>query len=184
MEDSLNSLLLEMEKTRETYWNISREVGEFLSKFIRDNNYKTVLEIGTSTGYSGIWLAKGLCETAGRLYTIESHKKERYQIAQENFKKSGLKNITSILGHAPEDLPLEPKFFDMAFFDATKNEHLSYFLSLKDRINPGGAIITDNIDSHRKELADYIAAIEGTPGWESEEIKLGTGLLVSRKNPR
>jgi caffeoyl-CoA O-methyltransferase len=86
MEDYLNSLLLEMEKTRETYWNISREVGEFLSKFIRDNNYKTVLEIGTSTGYSGIWLAKGLCETAGRLYTIESHKKERYQIAQENFK--------------------------------------------------------------------------------------------------
>ena len=139
------------------------------------------MEIGTSTGYSGIWLALGLNETGGHLYTIESHKKERYQIAQENFRKSGLKNITSILGHAPEDLPLEPKFFDMAFFDATKNEHLSYFLALKDRINPGGTIITDNIASHRNELQNYIDEIAKTPGWESEERQLGTGLLISRK---
>lgn len=181
MSPKILALLAELEKTAKTYWNITPEVGRFLNEFIRKNNYQTVFEIGTSNGYSGIWLAEGLQHTGGTLYTIESHKKERYYLAQENFSKSGLTNINQILGHAPEDIPSEPKMFDLAFFDATKNEHLSYFLVLKDRINPGGAIITDNIDSHRSELEEYISTIEKTPGWKSEEIKLGTGLLISSK---
>ncbi len=181
MNTKIQELLHELEKTREIYWNITPEVGKFLSNFIQKNDYKTVLEIGTSNGYSGIWLAEALNHTKGVLYTIESNSKKRFPLSQANFAKSGLSNVIQILGHAPEAIPDMPKTFDMAFFDATKYEHIDYFNTLKDRITPGGTIITDNINSHRKELTPYIENINQEPNWTSSEKSIGTGLLISRK---
>lgn len=181
MNEHIQSLLRELEKTRELYWNITPEVGQFLGDYIRKNNYRAVLEIGTSNGYSGIWLAEALSHTGGQLYTIESNAKKRFPLSQANFAKSGLTNVHQILGHAPEAIPSEPKTFDLAFFDATKYEHLGYFNTLKNRINPGGTIVTDNIDSHRQELSPYIERLNAEEGWDSTESSLGTGLLISRK---
>jgi len=181
MNKNLQLLLRELEKTRETYWNITPEVGQFLNDFIRKHNYKTVLEIGTSNGYSGLWLAEALSHNGGTLYTIESNAKKRFPLGQATFAASGLTNIKQILGHAPEAIPTEPENFDLAFFDATKHEHLEYFQAISQRIRPGGAIITDNIDSHRKELESYIQSVQDTPGWTSSENPLGTGLLISIK---
>ena len=114
------------------------------------------------------------------LYTIESNFKKRYPLALENFKKSDLSDfITPILGHAPEAIPEEPKNFDFAFFDATKYEHLSFFQNLENRINKGGIIATDNINSHRKELQEYIDYVDAKPNWHSEIFSLGTGLMIS-----
>ncbi len=183
MNSKTKTLLTELEKTRETYWNITPEVGRFLNLLIKDRQYKNLLEIGTSNGYSGIWLAEAAQENGGHLYTIESHKKERFYLATDNFQKSGLsKNITQVLGHAPEAIPKTPRYFDFAFFDATKNEHLLYFEALEKRIKKGGVIITDNIDSHRQELTPYLDYVKSLKGWFSIEISLGTGLLLSYKN--
>lgn len=181
MNESVKQLLQELEKTREQFWNITPEVGQFLYDLMIENKYQTALEIGTSNGYSAIWLASALEQNGGHLYTIESNFKKRYPLAQENFQKSGLTNIHSILGHAPEAIPTEPKKFDFAFFDATKHEHLDYFQELKSRINPGGTIITDNIDSHRQELQSYIDTVKKEPGWQTTENSLGTGLLISQR---
>ena len=181
MKNSIKKLLNELEASRKTFWNISKETATFLSTLIKDRNYKTALEIGTSNGYSGIWLAEALSHTGGSLHTIESNLKKRFPLAKENFKKSGLKNIVQILGHAPEDIPVEPRTFDLAFFDATKCEHLLYWKALKDRINKGGCIITDNIHSHPKELKDYLETVKLDKNWYSEELPLGTGLLISWK---
>lgn len=173
-------LLKELEKTREKYWNISPETGLFFNLLIKERKYLTVLEIGTSNGYSGIWLASALKATKGHLYTIESHKKERFHLAAENFKKAKLtKHITQILGHAPEAIPAKPRFFDLAFFDATKYEHIDYFNALKNRIKKGGMIITDNINSHEKELTEYLKAVKKNPDFLSIKLNLGTGLLLS-----
>lgn len=182
MKTSLKNLLKELEKTSKKYWNISRETGQFLNALIKFKKYKTVLEVGTSNGYSGIWIAEALEQNKGHLYTIESHQKERFHLAKENFQKSGLtKTITQIAGHAPEDIPKPPKAFDLAFFDATKMEHLSYLKALESRIKKGGMIITDNALSHKKELTSYKKHILSLKNWETEELNIGTGLLISIK---
>lgn len=177
-------LLKSLEKTSDKYWNISRETGLFLNQIVRDRKYKTALEIGTSIGYSALHLAEALSQNKGRLYTIESHFKDRYQLAQNTFEKAaklGLKNITLILGHAPQAIPKMPKKFDFAFFDATKNEHLSYFKALSPRIKKGGMIVTDNILSHKKEFTAYLKHVKAQKNWHSVEINIGTGLLISLK---
>lgn len=181
MRPKIKKFLKTLKKTKNEFWNIDEKVGQFLNCIVKIKKYKTVLEIGTSNGYSGIWLAEALKTTRGRLYTIESHR-NRFALATQNFKKSNLQNyITQIQGHAPKDLPKIPKFFDLAFFDATKQEHISYFQALFPKIKPGGLIITDNIHSHKKELAPYIKKIKTFKNWRSIELTLGDGLLLSLK---
>lgn len=180
MNNTVANLLQELEATRNQFWNITPEVGQFLRDLIIKHNLQTVLEIGTSNGYSALHLASALTQTGGHLYTIESNFKKRFPLAQENIKKSGLTNITLILGHAPEAIPAMPEKFDLAFFDATKKEHLKYFHALENRINPGGYIVTDNIHSHPEALAPFIETITQNPHWQTEEIALGTGLLLAQ----
>lgn len=168
---------------QKNFWNVEPSVAKFLNLLIKDRKYKTVLEIGTSNGYSSLHLAKALKQTKGHLYTMESHK-ERFLLAQKNFKKSKLTNhITQIFGHAPEKIPKTPRHFDMAFFDATKYEHPAYFGAIKNRIKKSGLIITDNSNSHRKELAQYFKIMQKSKGWTSFELNIGDGLLVSLKIP-
>src|SRR3990167_5522411 len=152
MQTKLQKLLRSLEKTRHLYWNIDRQTGQFLNLLIRERKFKTVLEIGTSNGYSALWLAEALTHNKGRLYTIESHKVDRYQLALKNFGKSGLKNIAPILGHAPQVIPKTPRIFDMAFLDATKYETIDYFKAIEKRIKKGGLIVTDNANTHKKSL--------------------------------
>jgi predicted O-methyltransferase YrrM len=179
MKKEIITLLSKLEKEREIYWNITQKLGQFLNLLIKNRNYKEVLEIGSSNGYSGIWLAEALSHTGGKLTTIESNQKKRFHLATENFEKSGLsKYIKQIAGHAPEAIP-ETDHFDMAFFDATKHEHLSYFEKIKTRINSGGMIITDNISSHEEQLNDYVEAIKKDPQWSSVKLNIGTGILIS-----
>lgn len=189
----MQKILQDLEKTREEFWNITKETGQFIYHLIVERGYRQILEIGTSNGYSGLWIASALKEVAERasdeasgapkLYTIESHRKKRFYLAKENFEKSGLDEyIEQILGHAPEAIPKQPEKFDLAFFDATKYEHILYLKALQERINPGGMIITDNINSHREALDEYIAHVKSLKGWTSEEINIGTGLLIAYKS--
>jgi len=182
MQKKILNLLRSLEKTQKIYWNIPKELGLFLNILIKDRNYKKILEIGSSNGYSGIWIAEALSHTNGKLYTIESHKKKRFYLAEENFKKSGLtKYIQQILGHAPEAIPNNPKLFDMAFFDATKYEHIDYFNTIKDRIKKHGLIITDNINSHKKEFCKYTKTLKNDQNWKSIKLNIGQGILISKK---
>lgn len=182
MKNLIKILLKSLSKTREKYWNISPKTGQFLNFLISEKKPKNVLEIGTSNGYSGIWIAEALSHFNGHLYTIESHKKERFHLAQKNFEQSGLSPyITSILGHAPEAIPPKPKYFDLVFLDATKYEHLDYFQALENRLKKGGMIITDNINSHKKDLAPYLKAIKKNKSWHNYHLNIGTGLMISSK---
>jgi len=181
MDPKIQSLLKELEKTRHIYWNISPEVGQFLNDLILENNIKSALEIGSSNGYSGIWIAEALSHTNGILHTIESHKKERYALGHENYKKAGLlKNINHILGHAPEAIPKDEKY-DLAFFDATKYEHPQYFEIVKPLLNDKAIIVTDNINSHKEMFEEYLKIIFEDKDFNSEIINIGTGILISRK---
>lgn len=180
MQAKIKKLLVDMERHRKKYWNIPRETGAFLNTLIRAFKYKNVLEIGTSNGYSGIWLAEALSHTGGKLYTIESHRQERFNLAKINFKKAKLgKWIKQIAGHAPEVILSFPKYFDLVFLDATKYEYPSCLKAIKNRIRKGGIIIADNADTHAKELASYWKLIRKNKQFFSTKLLLGNGLFIS-----
>jgi len=162
------------------YWNISPETATYIVSLLNTYKPMRVLEIGTSIGYSAICIGEALAAWGGTLVTIESHE-ERFSLAQKNIEDSTLENIIQVKGHAPEILKNIDGSFDLCFFDATKYEHLSYFNALKERINPHGIIITDNMLSHENELAEYKKTVEDDPQFESELVDVGTGLLVSHK---
>ena len=180
MQAKIKKLLRRIETSRKIYWNIPKETGAFLNTLIRAFKYKNVLEIGTSNGYSGIWMAEALSHTGGRLYTIESHRQERFNLAKINFKKAGLgKWIKQIAGHAPEAIPSSPKHFDLVFLDATKYEYPSYLRIIENRIKKGGMIIADNASTHTKELAPYWELITKNRRFFSAKLLLGNGLFIS-----
>ena len=95
MNDKSLKLLKELEKTSTDFWNISPASANFLNMLIKISNSKNVLEVGTSNGYSGIWLAKALKVTGGRLTTIEYYEK-RIALALEHFKQCGVDDIITI----------------------------------------------------------------------------------------
>lgn len=183
--ENLEKLLAEMEKQREQYWNIPREAAEliyFLGKIVKA---KKVLEIGTSSGYSGIWLANLVKLEDGKLYTIESHHR-RYALAAENFEKAGVsKFIEQVRGHAPQVLKEIPEImeggFDMVFLDATKREHVAYFKEIADLLKSGGLIIADNILSHEEKMLEYVDYVKKSEDFASEIVPVGTGLMISLK---
>lgn len=141
-----DELILEMEKYAEEH-NVpivTKEVAEYLKFIVRSNNIKNVLEVGTAIGYSGILMAKEIEKNNGKLYTIEIDE-ERYKLAQENFKKSGLKNIVSIKGDAVEEIKKIDENFDFVFIDASKGHYLEFFEDSYKLLNKNGIIFIDNI---------------------------------------
>lgn len=162
-----------------THWNISPEAGAFLHELIIARNAQTIVEIGTSIGYSALYLADAARETGGTIYTIESHA-ERFATAAENFRKANVTDIiTQIKGHAPEvftDFEPNP---DFVFLDATKMEHISYIDALLPLLQYPACIVTDNILSHPEEMNDFIQYMHAIPGSSHELQDIGTGLLVS-----
>lgn len=163
-----------------TTWNISRTTAFFLQSLLREHRPLCALEIGTSTGYSAICIAQVLNEWSGQLITVESHK-GRFALAQKNIADTGLTNITQVKGHAPEILESIPGTFDFIFLDATKYEHTSYFLALKNRLHKHGIIVADNMLSHEKEMQEYKKTVEADPQFESSIENVGTGLMVSTR---
>lgn len=177
------NVLSELEKTQREFWNISRVTAEFLYNLIIAQNCQNVLEIGTSNGYSGIWLSKALKETGGHLTTIEFYDK-RLDIAKENFKKCGTDDvITTIQGSACAVLENLDKDFeiDFAFVDANKSEYIKYFQYIDKHMKKGGTIACDNVLSHEAKCKPFIDAINNDNRYENTVLALPAGLSLARK---
>jgi predicted O-methyltransferase YrrM len=162
-------------------WNISYDTGKFLSMISDFLKTEKILEIGTSTGFSGLWFLKSLIKRNGVLYTVESNP-NRFLEAEQNFKDAGVfENIRQIRGHAPECLENLEETFDLMFFDATKREHRSYFEFLEKKLKIGGLIIADNVLSHEEKMLPYREFVESLSNYETVLVPIGTGLLFSKK---
>ena len=144
--DEKDPLILEMEEYAKEY-NVpivTKEVAEYLKFLVRDKDIKNILEVGTAIGYSGIVMGKEIEPKGGKLYTIEIDE-ERYNLAQENIKKSGLKNIISIKGDATEEISKIDDNFDFVFIDASKGHYKEFFEDSMKLLNKDGIIFIDNI---------------------------------------
>ena len=183
--ENIEAKLRELEKTQKNYWNIARETANFLNFLIKTANAKNVLEIGTSNGYSAIWIALALKETGGHLTTIEFWEK-RQSIAKENFKICGIDNlITPIIGSAfdaMEEMLNNEQKFDFIFMDANKAEYLGYFEYADKMLEKGGIIAADNVLSHELKVKPFVDKIMSHSDYQTEILNLPAGLLIARKS--
>lgn len=124
---------------------ISKEAVEYLKFIIRSNGkIKNILEIGTATAYSGLSMLSSCPDRELSLTTIEIDE-ARYNIAKENFAKSGLKNVKQILGDASLELDNLKETYDFIFIDASKGQYKDFFEKSYKLLNQGGIIFIDNI---------------------------------------
>lgn len=176
---------IEDEDAKERLWIVDPQVGRLLQWMVRVVEPETVVEIGTSVGYSALWMAAALQKNGkGHLWSIESHK-QRFERAQLNIAQANMTDwITQINHHAPEafiDSEVElPEQIDLAFFDATKMEHREFYDVVRPRMKKGAMLIVDNVDSHREAFAGFIEFMKENSEWESVEVSAGTGVLLAR----
>ncbi|WP_286033541.1 O-methyltransferase [Fusobacterium necrogenes] len=191
-----DELILEMEKYANEY-NVpivTKEVAEYLKFIVKSNGIKNILEVGTAIGYSGILMAKEIEKNDGKLYTIEIDE-ERYNLAQENFKKSGLNNIVSIKGDAVEEIKKIDEKFDFVFIDASKGHYMEFFEDSYKLLNKDGIIFIDNImfrgylykeypkrfKTIVRRLNEFIEYLYSRDGGEFVLLPFGDGIGLFRK---
>lgn len=176
-------ILEKLEKTADDFWNVSHQTGNFINMLIKLMNAKNVLELGTSNGYSGLWIADALKETGGYLTTIEFWEK-RQCLAREYFEYCGLSDIATFkIGQAYDVIRDEiNEEFDLIFIDANKQEYIKFFEVTHPLLKKGGVILADNITSHAKKVEDFVQAISSHPEYQVQILDLPDGLLMAYKH--
>ncbi|EOO39914.1 O-methyltransferase [Bacillus mycoides] len=192
--NTLDSLLLQLEqygeehdrhkeKREEKLSNISREMGRFLSVLVKGCNAKKILEIGTSNGYSTLWLANAVEETNGNVITVELSS-ERVGEALGNFERANLTQRIDI--HNQEagaflDSQVD-RSFDFIFLDSERTQYMWWWEHIKRILEPKGFLVIDNATSHAGELAGFIKMIEEDVTFETVLLAFQKGAFVARKN--
>jgi len=162
-------------------WNIPMSDGKILYDLIVEGNYKSALEIGTSTGLSGIYMAWALSKTGGKLITIEIDE-SRHKTALQNFEKAGLSDyIDARLADAHSLVKKLEGPFDFVFSDADKNWYVNYFKDVDPKLKVGGCFTTHNISERRSGYqAEYLEYVRSLDNYEST-LQPGSSILVSYK---
>ena len=153
--------------------------GRTLHDLIVRHKYTRALEIGTSTGHSGIWIAWALSRTGGRLTTVEVDER-RHREALANFEAAGLSAfIDARLGDAHALVPALEGPFDFVFSDADKDWYRNYFDAVLPKMTVGGCYVTHNVGGRRGGSADYLAYLQGLAGVETTVDTRGAGMSIS-----
>jgi predicted O-methyltransferase YrrM len=164
--------------------NITRETGEFLAVLVRSTRARRVLEIGTSNGYSTLWLAWAL-ETAGTATKLTTLEKSEYKrgLAAENFRRTGMTGrIAQVAGDAGEFLrAAETEAFDFIFLDSERSEYVGWWPEIQRVLAPGGLLVVDNATSHPGEMAGLVAAVKAEGRFTTCTVPVGNGGFMAVK---
>ncbi|MCC4263062.1 O-methyltransferase [Oceanimonas baumannii] len=165
------------------YLNITRDTGEFLAILVKATGASQVLEIGTSNGYSTLWLASALPEH-GKVYTIESNPQKAAEAAL-NFTTVNLTDkIVQVAGDVTEVLPAIPGNVDFIFLDADRKQYTFLAESLFGLLKEGGLLVCDNAISHSDELQPFTDWVNGQPHLSCSLVPVGKGELLVFKGGR
>ena len=166
--------------------------GRVLSMISKIIQPKTILEIGTYTGYSTLCLAEGLSKE-GKITTIDKNE-ELETLQNKYFEKSGFRNqIEQIVGDATQIIPSLNQTFDLVFIDADKTNYINYFHLIIDKMNSGGIILSDNVlwsgkvveeldpkDLDTKTLLEFNKLLNQDDRIETVLLPIRDGLTLSR----
>ena len=167
---------------------------DFLTDFIRKNNVKRILEIGSAIGYSAIKMA--LVADDINVVTIERDI-ERYNLAVSNINDFGLSDRINIINADALEWSVDGKF-DLIFIDAAKAQYIKFFEKYKENLDIDGVIISDNLDFHGmvknidsitnrntkqlvKKISNYIEFLKNNDEFNTEFISIGDGIGISRR---
>jgi predicted O-methyltransferase YrrM len=177
------------EHARQWYdMNVPWADGQLLYDLIIKGNYKSALEIGTSTGHSGIWIAWALSKTGGKLITIEIDE-GRYKTALENFKKVGLSDYIDARLADAHALVKELKGpFDFVFSDADKDWYKNYFVEIDPKLKVGGCFTAHNVSERGRGgyggyggQAVFLEYVKSLKNYETTVNSAGAGVSISYK---
>ncbi len=164
--------------------NVPESDGRALHDLIVKQRFTRALEIGTSTGHSGVWIAWALAKTGGRLTTIEIDP-NRHQTALANFKEAGLASLVDArLGDAHQIVVTLPGPFDFVFSDADKDWYKNYFVAVWPRVAPGGCFTAHNVSGSfvGGGVRDFLRHLETLPdGVTTMDKSSGEGISVTCK---
>jgi len=193
VSDALDNLLEELERfgrandgaTAERprrMLNITRDTGEFLAVLVRSTLARRVLEIGTSNGYSTLWLASAAAAIGGSVTTVELSE-HKAGLASKNFERSGLDSRISLFCEDAGRV-LERSVdgeFDFVFLDSERPEYPGWWLNLKRVLRPGGLLVVDNATSHAAEIAPFVALVKADPEFATSLVPVGNGEFLAAK---
>lgn len=192
-DESLESLLAELEQFVETndksvsdrprrMLNITRDTGEFLNVLVRATVARRVLEIGTSNGYSTLWLASAARGVGGTVTTVELSS-FKVDLAAKNFARSGLAPfIVQVQDDAGQVLSRHgDAAFDMIFLDSERPEYPEWWPDIKRVLRPGGLLVVDNATSHAEQMAPFIALVKADAEFVTGLVPVGNGEFLATR---
>jgi len=163
--------------------NVPQEDGRLLRLLAETLGATHVVEIGTSNGYSGIWLCLALRTTGGRLTTYEIDAR-RAGLARENFKRAGVDSIVTLVeGDAHEEVSKLKGPIDLIFLDADKEGYIDYLEKLLPRLRPGGLVVAHNMNTRQADPR-YVKAITTNPDLETLFLHMdhaGVGVTMKKR---
>jgi predicted O-methyltransferase YrrM len=160
--------------------NLQPEAAELLAVLIRAASARRILEVGTSNGYSTLWLADAVNVTGGHVESLDIDPRRSDQ-ACANIARAGLDGLATCrtvsaaqaLSEYPDDA------WDLIFLDAERPEYVGYWPNVRRTLAPGGTLVIDNAVSHAAELSDINRQLAGDPRLTTVSVPIGDGLLVS-----
>jgi predicted O-methyltransferase YrrM len=169
-----------MVQAGEMYLNVPTEDGRMLRLLAEAAGAKSIVEVGTSTGYSGLWLCLALEATGGRLTTFEIDA-GRAAIARKHFQQAGVdRMVTIVQGDAHENVAKLKGPIDVVFIDADKEGYEDYLGKLLPLVRPGGLILAHNMNPSQSG-SGYGKAVTTNPDLETVFYLEGGGLAVTLK---
>jgi caffeoyl-CoA O-methyltransferase len=165
--------------------NVPEADGRFLFNLVLEHRYTRALEIGTSTGRSGIWIAWALSRTGGRLITIEIDRR-RHLRAVENFRRAGLSGYIDARRADAHDLVAElPGPFDFVFCDADKEWYKDYLRLVWPKVEPGGCFAAHNALSWMPGIKEFLDSARKLPdGRTTIDRSSSSGISLTFRRPR
>src|SRR5512136_1554566 len=158
-EKRILGVLDHMVTSRALFLAVDADNGRMLRLLAETTGAKNVVEIGTSTGYSGLWICLALHSTGGRLTTFEIDA-GRAEQARKHFEQAGVGGLVEVVvGDAHENVKRLKDPIDLLFLDADKSGYASYLQALLPLVRPGGLITADNVGT----APDYVKAVTTDP---------------------
>ena len=190
MEQKLQNLLDELERAgaannavetdrSRKMLNLEPGTARLVAILARATSATRVLEIGTSNGYSTIWLGWAVAPAGGRVISIEKSP-EKHAMARENLARAGLGNYVELrLGDASEIARELPGPFDLVFFDADRLTAPEQLRILVPKLTPRALLLADNVLSHPDEIVGYLNAVADLSDFEHVVVPVGKGLSIA-----
>jgi len=167
------------QKDHSDSWNIPREEGMILHTVAIASGCHYLVEVGTSYGFSGLFLGSAAAENGGVLHTFDRDIR-KHEHAAANFHRAGLEaTIRLHTGDALAELARMDKGIDWAFIDATKNQTPDYWKLLEPRLAGRCVVTVDNTGTHRRELAPFVEMLRHRGDFTCCDVPVGNGFELA-----